>query len=107
MRGSMKHELDSLPSAERLSDAAYRAVLEALFDRRVAAGAFISQGELSRITGCPVGGVINKIGRTIESNGGVVVCMDDCSGERTAAMMVDPDAPDAETAGEPSFTEPA
>ena len=46
------------------------------------------------ITGCPVGGVINKIGRTIESNGGVVVCMDDCSGERTAAMMVDPDAPD-------------
>ncbi|MFR7732256.1 MAG: 2-hydroxyacyl-CoA dehydratase [Collinsella sp.] len=45
------------------------------------------------ITGCPVGGVINKIGRTIESNGGVVVCMDDCSGERTAAMMIDPDAP--------------
>lgn len=42
------------------------------------------------ITGCPVGGVINKIGRTIESNGGVVVCMDDCSGERTAAMMIDP-----------------
>ncbi len=41
------------------------------------------------ITGCPVGGVINKIGRTIEANGGVVVCMDDCSGERTARMMVD------------------
>lgn len=39
-------------------------------------------------------GVINKIGRTIESNGGVVVCMDDCSGERTAAMMIDPEAPD-------------
>ena len=38
--------------------------------------------------------MINKIGRTIESNGGVVVCMDDCSGERTAAMMIDPDAPD-------------
>lgn len=46
------------------------------------------------ITGCPVGGVINKIGRTIEQNGGTVVCMDDCSGERTAKMMVDPDAPD-------------
>lgn len=46
------------------------------------------------ITGCPVGGVINKIGRTIEFNGGVVVCMDDCSGERTAAMMIDPEAPD-------------
>ena len=46
------------------------------------------------ITGCPVGGVINKIGRTIEHNGGTVVCMDDCSGERTAKMMIDPDAPD-------------
>ena len=46
------------------------------------------------ITGCPVGGVINKIGRTIESNGGVVVCMDDCSGARTAAMMIDSEAPD-------------
>ena len=46
------------------------------------------------ITGCPVGGVINKIGRTIERNGGTVVCMDDCSGERTAKMMIDPEAPD-------------
>ena len=46
------------------------------------------------ITGCPVGGVINKIGRTIELNGGTVVCMDDCSGERTARMMVDTEADD-------------
>lgn len=46
------------------------------------------------ITGCPVGGVINKIGRTIEMNGGVIVCMDDCSGERTARMMIDQNAPD-------------
>ena len=46
------------------------------------------------ITGCPVGGVINKIGRTIETNGGVIVCMDDCSGKRTARMMVDENAPD-------------
>ena len=46
------------------------------------------------ITGCPVGGVINKIGRTIETNGGVIVCMDDCSGERTARMMVDENASD-------------
>lgn len=46
------------------------------------------------ITGCPVGGVINKIGRTIEQNGGVVVCADDCSGERTMRMLVDEDAED-------------
>ncbi|OUO47869.1 hypothetical protein B5F79_03380 [Olsenella sp. An285] len=46
------------------------------------------------ITGCPVGGVINKVGATIERNGGVVVCEDDCSGERTNRFMVDEDAPD-------------
>ncbi len=46
------------------------------------------------ITGCPVGGVINKVGATIERNGGVVVCEDDCAGERTNRFMVDEDAPD-------------
>ena len=46
------------------------------------------------LTGCPVGGVINKVGRTIEEHGGVVVCQDDCAGERTCQMMIDPDAPD-------------
>ena len=46
------------------------------------------------LTGCPVGGVINKIGRTVEESGGTIVCEDDCSGERTARMMVDADAPD-------------
>lgn len=46
------------------------------------------------VTGCPIGGVINKIGRTVEQNGGVVVCADDCSGERTQAALVDEDADD-------------
>ena len=46
------------------------------------------------ITGCPTSGVINKVGRVIESNGGVIVCSDDCSGERTMGMMIDEDAPD-------------
>lgn len=46
------------------------------------------------VTGCPIGGVINKIGRTVERNGGVVVCADDCSGERTQAALVDEDADD-------------
>ena len=41
-----------------------------------------------------MGGVINKVGATIEKNGGVVVCEDDCSGERTNRFMVDEDAPD-------------
>lgn len=45
------------------------------------------------ITGCPTGGVIQKIGMTGE-RGGVIVCIDDCSGERTQGMLVDEDAPD-------------
>jgi benzoyl-CoA reductase/2-hydroxyglutaryl-CoA dehydratase subunit BcrC/BadD/HgdB len=46
------------------------------------------------LTGCPSGGLINKVGRTIEANGGVIVCLDDCSGERTNKMLVDEDADD-------------
>ena len=46
------------------------------------------------LTGCPSGGVIQKVGMTIERLGGVVVCLDDCSGERTQSMLVDEDADD-------------
>jgi DNA-binding GntR family transcriptional regulator len=55
-------------SADRLSDAAYRAVLEALFDRRVTAGSFVSQGELVRVTGCPVGPLRDAL-RVLEADG--------------------------------------
>lgn len=41
------------------------------------------------VTGCPMGGVIGKVGMTIEENGGVIVCVDDCSGERTNRLMID------------------
>jgi len=46
------------------------------------------------LTGCPSGGVIQKVGMVIENNGGVIVCLDDCSGERTTKMMVDENAED-------------
>ena len=46
------------------------------------------------ITGCPTGGVIQKVGSVIENNGGVIVCLDDCSGERTMKMLVDTEADD-------------
>ena len=46
------------------------------------------------ITGCPTGGVIQKVGAVIENNGGVIVCLDDCSGERTRKMLVDTEAED-------------
>ena len=46
------------------------------------------------LTGCPSGGVIQKVGMTIERLGGVVVALDDCSGERTQSMLVDEDTDD-------------
>ena len=46
------------------------------------------------LTGCPTSGVIQKVGMTIERNGGVIVCTDDCSGERTQSMMIDENAED-------------
>lgn len=46
------------------------------------------------LTGCPSGGVIQKIGMTVERCGGVIVSLDDCSGERTQSMLVDENADD-------------
>lgn len=46
------------------------------------------------LTGCPSAGVIQKVGMVIENNGGVIVCLDDCSGERTNKLMIDEDADD-------------
>ena len=46
------------------------------------------------LTGCPSTGVIQKVGMTIENNGGVIVCLDDCGGERTTKMMIDENADD-------------
>ncbi len=73
--------------------------VEKLVEQRVAeaqAGQSAVPASAKRIllTGCPSGGLINKVGRTIEANGGVIVCLDDCSGERTNKMLVDEDADD-------------
>lgn len=46
------------------------------------------------ITGCPTGGVIQKVGMVIENNGGVIVCKDDCAGERTNSQMIDENSDD-------------
>lgn len=51
LRASLREDL----GGGRLSDLAYRRVLEALFERRVPAGAFVSQNDLVAITGVPVG----------------------------------------------------
>lgn len=58
---------DPIPS-QRLSDLAYERVLEALFERRVQAGSFVSQGELSEIVDIPVAPLRDAL-RVLEAEG--------------------------------------
>lgn len=51
-----------------MSDRAYDRVLEALFERRVQAGSFVSQGELSEIVGVPVAPLRDAL-RVLEAEG--------------------------------------
>ena len=46
------------------------------------------------VTGCPIGGVLQKTVGAIEANGGVVVCHENCSGIKAAFQMVDTEADD-------------
>jgi DNA-binding GntR family transcriptional regulator len=55
-------------AAVRLSDLAYDRILEALFDRRVEAGAFVSQSELSEIVDVPVAPLRDAL-RVLEAEG--------------------------------------
>lgn len=46
------------------------------------------------ITGCPVGGVTEKIIRAVEENGGIVVTFENCTGAKTFDTLVEEDTPD-------------
>ena len=55
----MAGEEDSTTAVEaggsgRLSDLAYTRILETLFDRKIPAGAFVSQNDLVKLLGIPV-----------------------------------------------------
>lgn len=67
MTTSESTEADVVP-AKRLSDLAYDRILECLFDRRVSAGAFVSQAELSELVGVPVAPLRDGL-RVLEAEG--------------------------------------
>jgi DNA-binding GntR family transcriptional regulator len=56
----------------RLSDVAYTRLLEIVFERRLPAGAFVSQNELVELTGVPVGPLRDAL-RTLEADGIVTI----------------------------------
>lgn len=46
------------------------------------------------ITGCPIGGVLEKVVGAVERNGGQVVCYENCSGIKSARSYVDTERAD-------------
>ncbi len=46
------------------------------------------------ISGCPMGGIVEKIVGAVEKNGGRVVCFENCIGVKAASCMVDTEAED-------------
>lgn len=56
------------PSSGRLSDVAYKRILENLFDRRLPAGAFVSQNDLVKLLGIPVAPLRDAL-RMLEGEG--------------------------------------
>ena len=46
------------------------------------------------LTGCPIGGVTEKVIKAIEDNGGVVVAMENCVGAKQYDRLIDEDAED-------------
>lgn len=57
-----------LPGSRRLSDLAYTRILEAMFDRRLPVGAFVSQNELVQLLGVPVAPLRDAL-RVLEAEG--------------------------------------
>ncbi|THD45434.1 MAG: GntR family transcriptional regulator [Bradyrhizobium sp.] len=60
------------PGAPRLSDVAYERILQILFERRLPAGAFVSQNELVELTGIPVAPLRDAL-RVLEADGIVTI----------------------------------
>lgn len=56
----------------RLSDVAYERILQTLFERRLAAGAFVSQNELVELTGIPIAPLRDAL-RVLEADGIVTI----------------------------------
>lgn len=59
-------------SGRSLSNLAYARILEVLFDRKLPAGSFVSQGELVKLTGVPVGPLRDAL-RVLDAEGVVTI----------------------------------
>lgn len=63
-------------------------------EREYAAGKMLEKKPRILVTGCPIGGVTEKVIRAIEDNGGVVVGYENCSGAKQYDTLVDEESDD-------------
>ena len=70
--------------------------VEALIEtvKRQQSGKVHPGGKRILVTGCPIGGVIQKTVGAVERNGGNVVCYENCSGTKRSDNMVDTERAD-------------
>lgn len=67
-RNERQSEIVELQPNGRLSDQAYALILQALFDKRLSAGAFVSQNDLVQLLGIPVAPMRDAL-RVLEAEG--------------------------------------
>ena len=63
-------------------------------EKEYAEGKMLEKKPRIVITGCPIGGVTEKVIKAVEENGGVVVAMENCVGAKQYDRLVDEDAED-------------
>lgn len=68
--------------------------VQAKIEKEYAEGTNIGKRPRIVLTGCPIGGVTEKIIKAIEDNGGVVVAMENCVGAKQYDRLIDEDAED-------------
>lgn len=84
-------------SGFKFERAALAVELEELADKiekEYAEGKMIDKRARIVLTGCPIGGVTEKVIKAVEENGGVIVAMENCTGAKQYDMLVDEDAED-------------
>lgn len=63
-------------------------------EKEYASGKMLEKKPRILVTGCPIGGVTEKVIRAIEDNGGVVVGFENCSGAKQYDLLVDEESDD-------------
>lgn len=63
-------------------------------EKEYAEGKMLEKKPRILITGCPIGGVTEKVIRAVEDNGGVVVTYENCGGAKSIDKMIDEENPD-------------